>query len=71
MASSFWDNLAKAAKSDAGQSVVSGASAAYEQWVGDDGEMVVASKGSITDEPWFWPVVIVGGVVVLAMVMKR
>jgi hypothetical protein len=71
MASSFWDNLAKAAKSDAGQAVVSGTSAAYDQWVGEDDGDIVVKSSSIMDEPWFWPAVIVGGVVVLALVMKR
>jgi hypothetical protein len=70
---SFWDDLAKAAKSDAGQSVASGAGAAYSSWVGDDdnGGGGGSTSIAITEQPWFWPAVIIGGVVIIALISKK
>lgn len=70
--SKFGDSIKNALQSDTGRAASSAAIGAYTGWLDpkvkdDDGG---GGGESITDQPWFLPAVVGGGLLVLFLVMR-
>ncbi len=69
--SKLTDSLKNALSSDVGQSAVGAANSGLDEWLGLDDGGGSSSSSSLFDEPWFLPVVILGGLGIVYLVTKK
>lgn len=67
----FGETIKNALQSDVGQSATSGALGAFDAWLNPDDEDSAPASSSITDQPWFLPAVVLGGLALVYVLTKR
>lgn len=67
----FGQTIKNALQSDTGQAVSGGVLGGISDWLNPDAGGSSSSSGSLTDQPWFLPVVVLGGLAVVYFATRK